>query len=629
MPEFAHLLSLTHGLAAALVSIATFYLIGLLWLPRRWQASLWWPDSIVVGLALYVLLCWIATSSRHIPVVYVALIFGAALWGLIAIRFGWLQARLAVLRKNQEMREWLATFGIIYVLAYLLVRPPAGPAVLALPPGGGLDLLTYARYAKELLLFGTANLDFAAFEYQRSPASAFLLAWHSLFYLGDPLNAAVPALIMAAALAGTVTVGLVRSLFGLSWRAAMAVGAIAVCAPMFRWALTTYSLGELLSATCVLYLMGVVCRGVAARCLSASILLGGGAGGTLLFFSARSAIGSPSDVARGLVEAVHHFSPLALLGVPDGLPQADTPNALRAAVLVVIPFVPFAWAAAVWAFRRSRFLGWISSSADRQLASALVIYLAAGVIIGNVAVQAASVSRPARWPAGWRQLNQIGRLPFQTFTLKVADDPGGLSTALAMYYLPGRKAHVIGRGVANDRLLFENVSRQQPMFIQNFACDGVGHGDTVSATGVGCLLMAPPSMTVGVSYPFNRTFLFLDFDRMTSREPGGRWNTQPTLNLRLTADPQRARLDREMHVNFLVHTFLPDGVRPLRLTVRWGRDRRSEVMVVGQQWFSLPVQSDDWTGNRLWTLPIAIDFPDGSTILFQATSLTESPSAVR
>ncbi len=102
---------------------------------------------------------------------------------------------------------------------------------------------------RQLLLFGTADVDFATFEYLRSPASAFVLAWHSLFFLGDPLNAAMPALIMVAALAGTVTVRLVRSLFGLSWRAAMAVAAIAVCAPMFRWALATYSLGELLSAT--------------------------------------------------------------------------------------------------------------------------------------------------------------------------------------------------------------------------------------------------------------------------------------------------------------------------------------------------------------------------------------------
>ena len=317
----------------------------------------------------------------------------------------------------------------------------------------------------------------------------------------------------------------------------MAVASITVCAPMFRWALTTYSLGELLSATSVLYLVGVVCRGVAARSVDASMLLGIGAGGTLLFFSARSAVGSPGSVARGLVEAVHHFSPLALLGLPSGLPQAEAPDVLRLAALVVIPFVPFVWAAAVWAFRRSPLLGWISSSADRQLASALVIYMAAGVIIGNVAVQAASVSRPCTLASrSGAQLNQIGRLPFQTFTLKVVDEPGGLSTALAMYYMPGRKAQVIGRGVANDQLPFENVSRQQPMFIQNFGCEGVGHGDTRFRAGRWMPADGAAEYDCrDVDYPFNRTFLFLDFDRMTPREPAGRWNTQSTLNLTLTS----------------------------------------------------------------------------------------------
>jgi hypothetical protein len=216
-------------------------------------------------------------------------------------------------------------------------------------------------------------------------------------------------------------------------------------------------------------------------------------------------------------------------------------------------------------------------------------------------------------------------LPFQTFTLKVADEPGGLSTALAMYYIPGRKVRVFGRGVANDQLPFESLSRQQPMFIQNFGCEGVGHGDAVSAPGVGCLLMAPPSMTAETDYPFNRTFLFMDFDRMTPRELAGRWNTQPILNLTLTADPQRTPLDREMYVNFLVNTFISDGGKPLRLVVRWGRNRLGEVLVGGRQWFSLPVGSDDWTGNRLWTVPVAIDFPDRSKILFQETALTESP----
>jgi hypothetical protein len=129
-------------------------------------------------------------------------------------------------------------------------------------------------------------------------------------------------------------------------------------------------------------------------------------------------------------------------------------------------------------------------------------------------------------------------------------------------------------------------------------------------------------MTAGTSYPFNRTLLFLEFDRMTAREQGGRWNTQSALNLRLTADPQRLRLDREMHMNFLVNTFRAE---PLQLVVRWGKGRHGVVLVAERQWFSVPVGSDDWSGNRLWTAPVTIEFPEGRTILFHEVALTESP----
>jgi hypothetical protein len=620
----AHLIGLAHGLAAAFISIASFYVAGLLLLPRRWQSSISWPDNIIFGLSLYVVLCWVATSSRHIPVIYVIVVFGAAVWCLAAVRFRWLQATYGALHKNPETRTALAGFSLLYIFAYALVRPPAGAALLTLPSDGALDLVTYARYAKHLMAFGTANVDLATFGYLHSPASTFLLAWHSLLFLGDPLDAAMPLLFMLAALFGAIAVEVARSSFGLSWRVAMAIAAVAVCAPMFRWTLAAYSLGELLSATSVLYLVGVVARAAATRSLVGVNIFGVATGGTLFFFSAWSTVGSLSNIARGAVEAARHLSPLAFLGLPSGIPRvAQAPDSLAPAALVVLPLVPLVWAAAAWAFRHYPALGRIGTSAvDRQLAGALVIYFAAAVIVGNVAVQAVRGPMPVRWPGAWRELNQIGRMPFRAFTLRVSDQPNGLSTALAMYYMPGRKAHVIGRDVSLDKLPFESVSRQQPMFIQSFGCQGVGHGDTVSAPGVGCLLLAPPSMTVGTSYPFNRTFLFLDFDRMTAREPGGRWNTQSTLNLRLTADPQRARLDREMHLNFLVNTF---RMEPLQLLVRWGKGRRGMVLVGERQWFSLPVGSNDWNGNRLWTAPVTIEFPEGRTILFHEVALTESP----
>ena len=620
---FSHALSLAHGLAAALISIAAFYLVGLLLLPRRWQGAMRWSDNLMLGLALYVLLSWIATTSRHFPVIYVILIFAAVVWGLVALRFRWLQTLVGAPLRNVDLRRWLIQFCVLYLFAYALGRPSAGAALLTLPPDGAFDVVTYARYAKHLLTFGTANVELATFPYLHSPASTYLLAWHSLLYFGDPLDAAMPLIFMLAALFGTIAIEVARSVFGLSLRASMAIAAIALSAPMFRWTLATYSLGELLSGTTVLYLASALGRMIAARSVFVPVVSAFAAGCALLMLSA----GATGTIGGGLVEVMRHFSPIAVIGLPSGTPRAArAPDSIPSAALIILPLVPLVWAAAAFALHRSSTLGRIGHSAvDRALVRALVAYIAAGVVIGNLAVQAVDGRAPARWPGAWRELNQIGRMPFRAFTLKVADQPNGLSTALAMYYMPGRKAEVIGRGVATHRLPFDNVTRQQPMFIQNFGCEGVGHGDTVSAPGLGCLLMAPPSMTVGTSYPFNRTFLFLHFDRMSARDPGGRWNVDPTLNLRLTADPQRAPLNREMFLNFLVNPFLPAGVKPQRLVLRWGADKRGEVLIADRQWFSLPVGSGDWSGNRLWTVPVTIDFPDRRTILFQEVALTETP----
>ena len=117
---FAHLTGLAHGLAAALISVAAFYVVGLLLLPRRWQSSIRWPDSIVLGLTSYVLLCWVATSSRNIPIVYVMLVFGAALWGLAAVRFRWLQATLGPPYDHRDYGSGLSGSPLLYVFAYLL-----------------------------------------------------------------------------------------------------------------------------------------------------------------------------------------------------------------------------------------------------------------------------------------------------------------------------------------------------------------------------------------------------------------------------------------------------------------------------------------------------------------------------
>jgi len=351
------------------------------------------------------------------------------------------------------------------------------------------------------------------------------------------------------------------------------------------------------------------------------------AGATLAVFAVPPWGGWGRHVLHGIAELLSTVSPVLLIGVPGNAAAVAAPSMpMRSAIVLVLAVVPLLWAGAVYGARRWRVFDRLRmTDVDSRLARALVVYAGVALILGNVTVQAVRGPEAVRRPSAWRRLDDVIDLSFRVLTLKVADEPNGLSTALALYYLPGRKAEVFGRGVSPQDLSFDGVSKQQPMFIQNFRCEAAGHRDTVFVSGVGCLLMAPPSMTLDTSYPFNQTFLFVTFDRMTAREPGGRWNTRPTLHLRVTADPQRVPLDRELFINLLVNPFLPEGVKPQRLVVRWGGGRSGETQIGQREWFSLPVGSGDWKGNRVWTLPIAIDFLDGRTILFHEIALTESP----
>ena len=621
----AHI-GIAHGAGAALVSLAIFYLVGILLMPRSMQSRVRWPDCVALAIALYVVLCWVAVSAWHTPVIYVASLFAAVAWLLLVLRLRWALRPLRARLLHPATRRWLIEFCLLYVLAYILIRPAPGRGLLPLAPEGSLDLVTYARYARQVLEIGIPNVELAAFDYMRSPAGIFLLAWQSLQFGRDPLEAAIPVLFMLAALFGMMAAEAVRAAFSVSKRAAFAIAALGMCAPVFRWSLTTYSLAELMTATALLAGVGALVR-AASRKQPAGLLPSIAACGVLLWFAAPTSAWRPASIATGFSEIWSMFSPAALAGLPQSTPiGARTSASSIVATALVLAVVPLLWAAALYVFRRSGVVERIASSeTDRQLACSLAAYVVAAIVVGNVAIHAVHGPETIRRSGAWRQLGEVSRTQFQGITLRVTDQPDGLSTALALYYLRDRKAEVFGPDTTPESLSFDTVSRQQPMLIQDFSCDGVGHSDTVSVRGVGCLLLAPPSMTLEEPYHFNRTYLFLTYDR-TERDPNGRWNTSPTLNLEVTADPQRARLDSDRFMNVLVHPFLPEGVKPHRLVLRWGAGQHGEILVADRRWFSLPVRSGDWHGNRLWKLPIAIDIPDGKKILFQAITLTESPS---
>jgi hypothetical protein len=629
-----HLLSIIHGIAAGLVSVAVFHVAGLLLLPRRWEPSVDGPGTALSGAALYVLLCWVAISSRNIPLIYVVLVFVAMLGLIAAVRLRWLRQTLRARLLTPSTRDSVLAFCALYTLAYILILPPAG-AYLPLAPLGSLDLVTYARYARHSLEMGTPDLTLATFEYLRSPASVYLLAWHSLLFSRDPLTAAMPTLIALAALFGVVAAGFARSVFGLSHRASLAIACVTISGPFFRWTIATCALSTLIGATVILYLITAVCNALSNRTepkVNGPFAVRFGAACVLLLFIEPVSPAWVSSTLRASGELLVNISPLALLGWPGSIAQIDVRGgAARSAAVAVLPLVSVVLAGGVYAFFRAGGFERIAGTrTDLRLARALRRYVVLALVTGNLGVGAVSDPKAPRVTAAWRRLEEVNRQPFLGLMLKVDDEPDVLPTAVALYFLHTKKVRVIGSDVGIGQLPFDAISKHEPVFVHNLECRSAGQADTLSVGSIGCLLVSPPSMMVGVSYPFNRPMLFMSDEGMTvrepgTREPGGRWNTGATLPLKVTADPERARIDREMYLNLFLNPFVSAGTQPQRLVLRWGNDQRGETSLGEQTWISLPVRSDDWTGNRLWTLPVTIDFPDGRTMLFHELSLTETP----
>jgi hypothetical protein len=617
----AHAFGLAHGLAAGLVSFGVFRVAGLLLFPRRWAAATG-PSAAAVGAAFYVAACWTAITQRDIPLIYIIPLFAGTLVAIAIARARSLGPVLRAALSGPLARQRLAAFSIFYALTYLLIVPPAGDSFLPLAPARNLDLVTHARYARHSLEVGTPDdLDLAPFAYRRSPATSYLIAWQSMFFSRDPLTAAMPTLFAVASVFGLITLELLRST-GLPHRVSVGIACIVLSGPLFRWVIAGYGLPALLGAAALLLLMSELvalwrreARGPAVSVIIASCLL--------IFFAEPLSREWFSSTALASGRVLANVSALALAGWPGRIAQVRSADVILSA-LFLLPLITIVWTVAAYVVGRWQLLHRLQSGTDRDLARALASYLIVALVIGNIAVDALRDPGSARVPAAWRGLEEVNRQPFRGLTVKMSDDLDSLSTAIALYFLSTKRATVVGADVNDEEVKFDAISRQTPIFIHNFGCPGAGHDDTLTVTGIGCLMLAPPTAALETRYPLNRRFLFMSYEGMSARTPDGRFSTRPTLPLRVTADPQRARLDRPLHLNVLVDPLLPTGEKPQRLVFRWG-GRRGETSVDRREWLSVPIDTEDWIGNRLWTVLVNIDFPDGRPILFHELSITEAP----
>lgn len=738
-----HVVNAIHGLAAAVVFAACFFVAGSLVIPRRLDAALGSGETpAILGATVYMLLCWFGVGFA-IPGKQMAAAFTGVVVVATLVRYQWLGRALQARNVfSRESRFWWTAFALLYALAYLYTMPPVGGDHLPIAWTGNIDLLTYIRYTRHLWDLGPSNLigfEYLNFVYLQTAGLFYLMGWFSVLFGGDPLSAAMPAQFALTGLIGTASARIARAVFGIHRGAAVAIGAMVISAPFFRYLVGAYYLSTLMTAPVFLYLLWttlslrpvqhfklpVLIRFAGAHLLLLFIypflLFAGLAAqlGTVLLMwigelqgerrrwpeVSRTAVASlvavaasfsvvgvcffdrlrwSLDMVTGLSQVgvagwpLEVISPLAVFGFPgvrgeeiQVAPelrvwaiagfllvalvlvwlyfwvfrrQASAPQkalvALSAAGILaycvyylrvgpsyqqwkfasytVLPFVFVVFAAVVRVARETR--------RDRVVASGLMA-VGAFFIVGNFVVHVWQDRALIRLPGSVRSIEEIDKLrTFREMTLEMRGPWHLFNTYLGLYFLPSKRVHVVSTAFRpSEKLSLETISTTRPLLLGGYGCEGVGHHETISLPNFGCLVLAPPSPVPDVGYPFKQSFLFIEWDSMTARDPGGRWNARPALNLRVTADPGRVRVAEDAHLNLFVDPFRREDEKPIRLMLSWGKNRRGEFMLQEEEWISVPVRSADWAGNRVWTLPITVDFPNGRTILFHELSVSTEP----
>lgn len=262
-----------------------------------------------------------------------------------------------------------------------------------------------------------------------------------------------------------------------------------------------------------------------------------------------------------------------------------------------------------------------------RLLRGLPLVAALGLVAGNLVVHARQDPELMRIPAHYRNLAIVNALPFRDLTVQMADDAYGLASRLAVYFMQDKRVYVISPYFGPSvPLQLGSVTREHPLLIQDYGCEGVGHSDTFTVPQIGCLLYAPPSLALGESYPFNRSFLFVDFEGLGPREAEGRWNRGDRARLALLADERRVRLDGELCVSLRV-SHRGEGPGRQRVLLTWGDGRRGEATLDRGGWLSLPVRAADWVGSGHRTLPVSLEMPEANerTVLFEDVSVGAAP----
>lgn len=255
-----HLLNLAHGISVAVVCVGLFGVCGLAIAPpwlRRTQPGRLDGQAAVLGAATFVLVCWFGVRWR-VPLNTTIPAYAACVVLLAIIRFRRVRDAVSAAGWWRSTLTWFVGFAGLYTLCYLFLPPPVTPEYLPFSRNDNLDFFSYLEFSRYLQTLGASNVaaySFLGNVYHQTPASFYVLPLFALAFDGEPVLASMPVLFSAAALCGILMAQITASAFSIPRRWALAVAAVVLSGPLFRYVLHCYYLSTLLSLPIFLHLL--------------------------------------------------------------------------------------------------------------------------------------------------------------------------------------------------------------------------------------------------------------------------------------------------------------------------------------------------------------------------------------
>src|SRR5262249_26624228 len=147
-----------------------------------------------------------------------------------------------------------------YTLIYWFVPTPVTREWLPLAWLGNIDVMTYIRYTQHFLLGTPWNVAgqeraYVDYVYLQTPAVFYLHGAPAVLFGQESLRAAMPVAFAFVSWFGVLASRMSRDMFGLSRWAALAIGALFISGPFYRFIVAEYFLSSLMALPILLFLV--------------------------------------------------------------------------------------------------------------------------------------------------------------------------------------------------------------------------------------------------------------------------------------------------------------------------------------------------------------------------------------